>query len=195
VDAADDARRRLERDLHDGAQARLVNLGLALRLAKTRLADPREAGALLDEAIDELIATTDGLREFARGIHPVVLSEGGLAPALRALAARSLVPAELGELPSRRLPRRVEATVYFLVAEALTNVARYSDAGRVEIHLEASPRRVRVEVRDDGRGGADPALGSGLRGLADRVAALDGSLEVISPTGVGTTVRAEIPCA
>jgi PAS domain S-box-containing protein len=195
VDAADDARRRLERDLHDGAQARLVNLGLALRLAKTRLADPREAGVLLDEAIDELIATTDELREFARGIHPVVLSEGGLAPALRALAARSPVPAELGELPSRRLPRRVEATVYFLVAEALTNVARYSDAGRVEIHLEASPGRVRVEVRDDGRGGADPALGSGLRGLADRVAAVDGSLEVVSPAGVGTTVCAEIPCA
>jgi signal transduction histidine kinase len=194
VDAADDARRRLERDLHDGAQARLVSLSLALRLAKTKLADPREAGVLLDEAIDELVATTNELRELARGIHPAVLSEGGLEPALRALAARSRVPVELGELPSGRLPRRIEATVYFLVAEALTNVARYSDAAHVEIHLEASRGRVRVEVRDDGRGGADAALGSGLRGLADRVAAVDGTMKVTSPAGLGTTVCAEIPC-
>jgi PAS domain S-box-containing protein len=195
VDAADDARRRLERDLHDGAQARLVNLGLALRLARTRLGDPEAAAPLLDEAIEELGQTTAELREFARGIHPAVLSEGGLAPALRALAARSRVPVGLGELPPGRLPRRVEATVYLHVAEALTNVARYSGAGRVEIDLEASGQRVTIEVRDDGRGGADPALGSGLRGLADRVAAVDGSLEVLSPSGAGTTVRAVIPCA
>jgi PAS domain S-box-containing protein len=195
VDAADDARRRLERDLHDGAQARLVNLGLALRLARTRLADPEEAAPLLDEAIEELARATTELREFARGIHPAVLTEGGLVPALRALAARSRVPVGLGELAQSRLPRRVEATVYFLVAEALTNVARYSGARRVEIDLDACTERVTIEVRDDGQGGADPARGSGLRGLADRVAAVDGSFEIISPSGIGTTVRAVIPCA
>jgi PAS domain S-box-containing protein len=195
VDAADEARRRLERDLHDGAQARLVNLGLALRLARAKLEDPGEAGPFLDEAIDELVQATDELREFARGIHPAVLTEGGLAPALRFLASRSKVPVELGELPQRRVPKRVEATLYFVVSEALTNVARYSGARRVEIDVEAGDRRVSVEVRDDGRGGADSALGSGLRGLSDRVAALDGSFEVISPAGRGTTVRAVIPCA
>ncbi|HET7051275.1 MAG TPA: PAS domain S-box protein [Solirubrobacteraceae bacterium] len=193
VDAGDEARRRLERDLHDGAQARLVNLGLALRLARAKLEQPREAGPLLDEAIEELAQTTSELREFARGIHPAVLTEGGLAPALRALAARSRVPVQLGELPQFRVPSSVEATVYFLVAEALTNATRYSGADRVEINIDAAHQRVRVEVRDDGRGGADPAVGSGLRGLADRVAALDGSFEVLSPTGVGTTLRAVIP--
>jgi PAS domain S-box-containing protein len=195
VEAADDARRRLERDLHDGAQARLVNLGLALRLARAKLENPGEAGPLLDEAIEELAQTTNELREFARGIHPAVLTEGGLAPALKFLAARSAVPVQLGEPPQDRLPRQIEATVYFVAAEALTNVGRYSAARRVAIDVEADNQRVSVEVRDDGRGGADPARGSGLRGLADRVAALDGSFEVISPAGLGTTVRALIPCA
>jgi signal transduction histidine kinase len=193
--AADDERRRLERDLHDGAQARLVNLGLALRLARAKLKSPREAGPLLDAAIDELVQTTRELREFARGIHPAVLSEGGLAPALKSLAARSRVPVKLGASPNARMSRPVEATVYFLVAEALTNVARYSGAGRVEIDVETGEQRVTVEVRDNGRGGADPALGTGLRGLSDRVAALDGSFELLSPPGLGTTVRAVIPCA
>jgi signal transduction histidine kinase len=149
----------------------------------------------LDEAIEELAHATSELRTFARGIHPAVLSEGGLAPALRALAARARVPVRLGTLPPGRLPPRVEATAYFVVAEALTNVARYSEAERVEIDVAAGHERVSVEVRDDGRGGADPTRGSGLRGLADRVAALDGSFEVISPAGAGTTVRAVIPCA
>src|SRR5919204_2954066 len=174
VEATDEARRRLERDLHDGAQSRLVNLNLALRLARGKLDDPAEAGELLDEAIDELVATTHELREFARGIHPAVLSEGGLEPALATLVARSQVPVRLLEVPARGLPSRVEATSYFLVAEALTNMARYSQATRVELRLEEAEGRLLVEVRDDGRGGADPAKGSGLRGLADRVAALGG---------------------
>jgi PAS domain S-box-containing protein len=194
VDAADEARRRLERDLHDGAQARLVNLGLALRLARAKLHRAPDAGALLDEAIEELALATRELRELARGIHPAVLSEGGLAPALRALASRSCVPVRLAPLPESRLEPRVEATVYFLVAEALTNATRHSGAGRVEIGVEAGHRRVSVVVRDDGLGGAKEALGSGLRGLADRVVALDGSFEVLSPAGAGTTVRAVIPC-
>jgi PAS domain S-box-containing protein len=194
VEAADDARRRLERDLHDGAQARLVNLGLALRLARARLEHPQEAAPLLEQGIEELVQTTKELRELARGIHPAVLTEGGLAPALRSLTAGSRVRVKLGKLPPGRLPSRVEATVYFLVAEALTNVARYAGAARAEIDVRAGEDRVVVEVRDDGRGGADPALGSGLRGLADRLAALDGSFEVISPPGGGTTIRAAIPC-
>jgi signal transduction histidine kinase len=195
VEAADEARRRLERDLHDGAQARLVNLGLALRLTRAKLDDPQEAGVLLDEAIEELGQATNELREFARGIHPAVLTEGGIAPAIRALATRSAVPVKLGRLPAHRLPARVEATVYFAVAEALTNVARYSGAERAAIDVSVEERCVTVEVQDDGHGGADPSLGSGLRGLSDRVTALDGSFTVISPDGAGTTVRASIPCA
>jgi signal transduction histidine kinase len=184
----------LERDLHDGAQARLVNLGLALRLSRAKLHQPQEAEALLDEAIEELALATSELREFARGIHPAVLSEGGLGPALRALSARSRVPVRLAPLPERRLRPRVEATVYFMVAEALTNVTRYAGATRVDIDVQLRSERVTVEVRDDGRGGADPGRGSGLLGLADRVAAVDGLLEVLSPAGEGTTVRAVIPC-
>jgi PAS domain S-box-containing protein len=195
VDAADEARRRLERDLHDGAQARLVNLGLALRLARNKLEHPAEAGPLLDEAIDELEQATDELREFARGVHPGVLTDGGLAPALRALAERSHTAVRFGELPTARLPPRVEATVYFLVAEALANAARHSGAERIVVDVTAGGQGVTVEVCDNGRGGAELALGSGLRGLADRAAALGGSLEVISPAGKGTRVRAVIPCA
>jgi len=195
VDAADEARRRLEHDLHDGAQTRLANLGILLRLARGKLEPSGEAGALLDEAIDDLAETTRELRELARGIHPAILTQGGLDPALRALAARSRVRARLGAVPQRRMPQRVEATVYFVVAEALTNVTRYAEAERVEIDIEDGPKHVRVVIRDDGRGGADPAGGSGLRGLADRVAALEGSFEVTSPPGEGTTLHAVIPCA
>src|SRR5205085_3188982 len=128
---------------------------IALPLARARLDHEDEAAALLDEAVDELVETTQELREFARRIHPAVLTEGGLGPALRTLAARSPVPVRLGEVPARRLPRRVEATTYFLVAEALTNVARYSAATRVEVDVRAGDGAMLVEVRDDGRGGAD----------------------------------------
>jgi PAS domain S-box-containing protein len=195
VEAADAARHRLERDLHDGAQQRLVELALDLRLARARLdADPEQARELLDAALEDLAAATGELRELARGIHPAALTEGGLRPALEALAARSSVAVRLVAVPPARFSAAVEATAYFSVAEALTNAARHGGAGHVEVEAAQAGDRLRVEVRDDGRGGADPAAGSGLRGLADRAAALDGRLDVISPPGGGTVVRAELPC-
>jgi signal transduction histidine kinase len=195
VQAADDERRRLERDLHDGAQQRLVSLALNLRLARSKVdEDPAAAAELIDETAAELGEATDELRELARGLHPAVLSDRGLGPALEALAGRAPVPVALGDPPAERLPAPVESAAYFVVAEALTNVARYADASRAEVSVVRDNGRVEVEVRDDGVGGADPAAGSGLRGLADRVAALDGLLQVESRAGEGTTVRAVIPC-
>ena len=195
VEAADTERRRLERDLHDGAQQRLVNLGLTLRLARSRLGEEQaEAAGLVDEAIEQLSAATVELREFARGIHPAVLSDGGLGPALTSLVEGSRADVELVEAPEERLPPLVEATAYFLVAEALTNVARYAEASRTEVSATRRDGELVIEVRDDGRGGADPAGGSGLRGLADRVSALGGELEVVSPAGDGTVIRSRIPC-
>jgi PAS domain S-box-containing protein len=195
VEAADAARRRLERDLHDGAQQRLVELGLDLRMARARLDnDPEQAHELLDAALGDLDDATRELRELARGIHPAALTEGGLRPALEALAARSTLPSRLLAVPDERFASPVEATAYFTVAEGLTNAARYAGAQRVEIEATLMDGRLRVEVRDDGRGGADPAVGSGLRGLADRAAALDGELALISPPGGGTALRLELPC-
>jgi PAS domain S-box-containing protein len=195
VEAADAARRRLERDLHDGAQQRLVELALDLRMARSRFDDaPAQARELLDAALEDLDAATRELRELARGIHPAALTEGGLAPALRALAARCSVPARLVAVPDARFPAPVEATAYFTVAEALTNAARHAGATRVEIEISADGERLRVEVRDDGRGGARADGGSGLRGLADRAAALDGTLAVASPSGGGTALCVELPC-
>lgn len=194
VEAGVSARRRLERDLHDGAQQRLVELALDLRMARARLDDdPREARELLDAALDDLAAATAELRELARGIHPAALTEGGLKPALEALVARSSVPSRLVDVPDARFSPALEATAYFTVAEAVTNAARYADARRIEVEAVREAGRLRVEVRDDGRGGADPNGGSGLRGLADRLAALDGELQVISPPGEGTVLRAVIP--
>ena len=196
VEASYAARRQLERDLHDGAQQRLVALGLDLRLARGKLdSDPVAAAELLDASIAELGQATDELRELARGIHPAVLTDRGLGAALDALASRAPLPVELGDIPAERLPEPVEAAAYFVVAEALTNVARYADATHAAVTVARSNGRLLVEVRDDGVGGADPAAGSGLRGLADRVAALDGRLDVSSPPGSGTVVRAEVPCA
>jgi PAS domain S-box-containing protein len=196
IAAADAARRRLERDLHDGAQQRLVELALDLRMARARLDDqPEQARELLDAALGDLAQATRELRELARGIHPAALTEGGLRPALGALVDRSSVPARLVAVPDARFAAPVEATAYFTVAEGLTNAARYAAAQRVEVEAEHADGRLRVEVRDNGRGGADPTAGSGLRGLADRVAALDGALDVISPPGGGTLLRVEIPCA
>ena len=196
VRAADEARQRLERDLHDGAQQRLVGLALDLRLARSRMTNqPDEAARLLDEAADELAAATSELRELARGIHPAVLTEGGLEPALRTLVTRSSLPTALIVAKADRPAPPVEVTAYFTVAEALTNVARYADATEVEVELSYENGNLIVEVRDDGRGGADAAGGTGLRGLADRVIALDGRLDVHSPAGQGTIIRAEIPCA
>ena len=195
VEAADYERRRLERDLHDGAQQRLVTLALNLRLAQSKFeSDPEEAAALVEESAVGLGEATDELRELARGLHPAVLSDRGLGPALQALAGRAPVPVSLGEAPPDRLPPAVESAAYFVVAEALTNVARYADASKAEVSVSRTNGRVEVEVRDDGVGGADPGVGTGLRGLSDRVAALNGRLKVESPAGEGTVVRAVIPC-
>jgi PAS domain S-box-containing protein len=196
VKAADEARRELERDLHDGAQQRLVELALDLRMARARLDDePARAQELLDAALDDLAEATRELRELARGIHPAALTEGGLRPALEALVARSSVPSSLIAVPDARFAAPVEATAYFSVAEGLTNAARHAAATRVEVAVIRVDNSLRVEVRDNGRGGAGTGARSGLRGLADRVAALDGVVDVVSPTSGGTVLRVEIPCA
>jgi PAS domain S-box-containing protein len=196
VEAGDAERRRLERNLHDGAQQRLVSLSLSLRLAHARVkSDPEAAGALLSGASTELALALEELRELARGIHPAVLTDRGLGPALESLADRAPLPVELSEVPEERLPAPVEAAAFYVVAEALTNVAKYADASIVRVSIARTNGRAVVEVADDGCGGADPAKGSGLRGLVDRVSALDGTLSVDSPEGGGTRVRAEIPTA
>jgi len=195
VQAADEERRRLERDLHDGAQQRLIALQLNLKMATASLEDPEAARAMIDEAITELSEATAELRELARGIHPAILTDRGLDAAVTALAGRAPIPVELRALPRERLDAPIESTAYFVVAEALTNVARYSQATHAEVEIDRDNGRLVVEVRDDGIGGAEPQRGSGLRGLADRVAAVDGQLRVTSRPGAGTTVHAEIPCA
>jgi PAS domain S-box-containing protein len=194
VRAGDEARRKLERNLHDGAQQRLVSLSLALRLAHARLKDdPQEAERLLDGASEELAQALEELRELARGIHPAVLSERGLSAALEALAGRATLPVEFSA-PSDRLPPAVEAAAYYVISEALANIGKYAQASSVEVNVSRLNGRAIVEVADNGVGGADPTRGTGLRGLADRVEALDGFLRVESEPGVGTRIRAEIPC-
>ncbi|HEY7267611.1 MAG TPA: histidine kinase [Solirubrobacterales bacterium] len=193
VEAGYVARRKLERDLHDGAQQRLVGLALDLRLARERIEDdPRTAAAMLDEASAELSLATEELRELARGIHPAILSDRGLEAAVESLARRAPLPVEINASIEGRLPEPVEAAAYFVVAEALTNVVRHAGANRAGVGIRRDDGRLVVEVTDDGGGGADPA-GSGLRGLADRVAALDGRLRVEPSGGHGTIVRADIP--
>jgi signal transduction histidine kinase len=196
VDISMFERRRLERDLHDGAQQRLVALSLQLGMARRKVEDDTATGArLLDEARAELDRALEELRELARGIHPAVLTDRGLAPAVQALAARAPVPVDVEAMPNDRLPAAVEAAAYFVVAESLTNVAKYAQAEHASVRVGRQDGFAVVEVSDDGVGGADPAAGSGLRGLADRLAALDGRLEVHSPPGGGTVVRANIPCS
>jgi signal transduction histidine kinase len=194
VEAGTAERRRLERNLHDGAQQRLVALSLTMRLAQGKLRkDPDTAEQLLGGAQEELARALEELRELARGIHPAVLSDRGLAPALEALAGRSPVPVQLDGTPRERLPAAVEAAAYFVVAEALTNVVKYANASQARVCVSRANGHAVVEVADDGVGGADPGRGSGLRGLADRISALDGTLELRSPQGAGTLLRAEIP--
>ncbi len=196
VEAAYAERRRIERDLHDGTQQRLVSVALGLRLGRARLeTDPGAALELIDEAIDELAEATAELRELARGIHPAVLTQGGLRPALAALVERARTPSRLVEAPAERLPTSVESAAYFVVAEALTNVDRYAEATSAEVRAVRRDDRLVVEIADDGCGGADAAKGTGLRGLGDRVGALDGTLAVDSPAGGGTALRVELPCA
>jgi PAS domain S-box-containing protein len=194
VRAGDEARRKLERNLHDGAQQRLVSLSLALRLAHSRLKDdPAEAARLLESASEELAQALEELRELARGIHPAVLSERGLSAALETLAGRASLPVDV-TAPDDRLPPAVEAAAYYVISEALANIGKYAQASAVEVNVARLNGRAIVEVSDDGVGGADPTKGSGLRGLADRVEALDGTLAVVSEPGAGTRIRAEIPC-
>ena len=193
VRAGDDERRRLERDLHDGAQQRLLGIGMALRLLRTRVDGNEEAAALVDEAEAEAQSALCELRELARGIHPAILTDQGLDAAVRTLAERAPIPVEVSA-PSGRLPPHVETAVYFVVAEALANVAKHAHAGRGKVTIVSSPGCVTVEVEDDGVGGARLDGGSGLRGLVDRVGALDGRLLVDDRPGAGTRLRAEIPC-
>ena len=188
-------RRRLERDLHDGAQQRLVSMALNIRIARAKLnEDPLAADQLLETAGHELDSALEELRELARGIHPAVLTDRGLATALETLASRAPVPVELEELPDERLPEAVELAAYFVVAEGLTNVAKYANATHATVGIERQNGRLVVEVKDDGVGGANPENGTGLRGLADRIAVLEGGLEIDSERGRGTTLRAQIPC-
>ena len=193
VEAADDARRRIERDLHDGAQQRLVALALSLQLV-ARSAEPATAAALRG-CIEDLHTALAELRELARGLHPAVLTERGVPAALHALAARSPVPVVLDADLDGRLPAAHEAALYFVAAEALTNAAKYANASAVEVTLHGDGRWAEIAVADDGVGGARAEDGSGLRGLGDRVEALGGRLTLTSPRGHGTTVRARVPVA
>jgi signal transduction histidine kinase len=190
VEAGDAERRRLERNLHDGAQQRLVSLSINLRMAAR--AYP-EAGDALEAASAELAQALDDLRELARGIHPAILSQRGLEPALEALAVRAPVPVQLDFALGEPLPEPVEACAYYVVAEALTNACKYAQASAVDVRVFRDDGIAVVEVADDGVGGARRAVGGGLGGLADRVEALGGRLGLESPAGAGTTVRAEIP--
>jgi signal transduction histidine kinase len=196
VAAADETRRRIERDLHDGAQQRLVSLGLALQAAQTAV--PPQLAELegeLASVATGLASVQEDLQEMARGIHPAILARGGLGPALKTLARRCTVPVELDVRGSARLPERVEVAAYYLVAEALTNAAKHAHASFVHVDAEAAGRVLRLCVRDDGRGGADPVRGTGLVGLKDRVEALGGTITVHSPAGAGTSLNAEFPLA
>jgi signal transduction histidine kinase len=194
VEVGDAERRRLERNLHDGAQQRLVSVALQLGMVDGKLEnDPGTARDVLSAAQDDLARGLEELRELARGLHPVLLAERGLGPALHALLARAPVRVELAELPDERLTAPVEAAAYYVVAEAITNVAKYARASHARVSIRRSNGYVRVTVSDDGVGGADPAAGSGLRGLAARVEALGGRLDVDSPPERGTRIKAEIP--
>ncbi|MBN1529958.1 MAG: hypothetical protein JW895_12915 [Thermoleophilaceae bacterium] len=193
VDAGLEERRRLERNLHDGAQQRLVSMALKLRMARGRVKDDRATEQLLADAAAELDAALEELRELARGIHPAVLTDRGLDAALETLAHRAPIPVELEATPGERLPEAVEAAAYFVVAEALTNVAKYASASHATVRAVRDNGSVVVEVADDGVGGADPTKGSGLNGLADRLCSVDGNLEIMDARGGGTVVRAEIP--
>jgi signal transduction histidine kinase len=194
IAAADEERKRIERDLHDGAQQRMVAVAMTLSLAESRFAtDPGAAARLIAQAREEAQLAVKELRELARGIHPALLSDHGLGAALEALAARAPVPVQVTGVPAQKLHPDVEAAAYYVTAEALTNVAKYARADEASVDVSLEPECLRVAVRDDGVGGADPSTGTGLRGLRDRVDALDGHLELHSPPGEGTTVMVEIP--
>ena len=194
VAAADEARRRIERDLHDGAQQRLVSLGLALRAAEASV--PSDLPALkgqISDLVAGLTAVFTELREISRGIHPAILSKGGLGPALKALARRSAVPVDLTLGVDRRLPETTEVAAYYVVAEALTNAAKHAHASEVHVSAHTDGANLLLRIRDDGIGGTDAGKGSGLIGLTDRVEALGGHMQISSPTGSGTSLQVQIP--
>jgi signal transduction histidine kinase len=194
VAAADDARRRIERDLHDGAQQRLVSLSLEMRTAEASV--PPELHSFKDQIshlVTGLTGVSEDLQEISRGIHPAILSKGGLGPALKTLARRSAVPVELDLRVDRRLPVSVEVATYYVVAEALTNAAKHARASVVHLYAEAEDANLRLLIRDDGIGGADTANGSGLTGLVDRVEALGGQMTISSQPGRGTSLLVQIP--
>jgi signal transduction histidine kinase len=194
VAAADQARRRIERDLHDGTQQRLVSLVLDLRAAEAAMPPERpELRTQLAQVADGLTGALEELRELSRGIHPAILSEGGLPPALKALARRSAVPVELEVDVQGRLPEPVEAAGYYVVSEALAHAAKHAHASVAQVQAQAREGRLRLSVRDDGVGGATPERGSGLIGLADRVEALGGTIKVHSPAGQGTSLQVDLP--
>jgi PAS domain S-box-containing protein len=193
IAAADAARHRIERDLHDGAQQRLLVAALHLKAAERAMERNRDARPLLATARAELDAGMAELRELARGIHPTLLTMRGLIPAVEALTHRSTVPVELQDTLGRRLAPAIETALYYTVAEALTNVDRYAGATRATVRVRLDGDAVEVEIEDDGCGGADRARGSGLRGLEDRLASVGGVLEVASPVGKGTVLRARVP--
>jgi signal transduction histidine kinase len=194
VVAADQARRRFERNLHDGVQQRLVSLALRVRRIERRLpGEQSELKAALSETVQELNEATDEVREIAQGIHPAILTQGGLAPALRTLALRSSVPVEVVVEREERLPEPVEVAAYYVAAEALTNAVKHAAASRARVTLERQDGLVRLSVSDNGVGGADPTTGSGLTGIRDRVEALGGSLAVRSPLGQGTVLDVALP--
>jgi signal transduction histidine kinase len=194
VEATDAARRRIERDLHDGAQQQLVALALELRAAQTAV--PHELGehrAELARVVKGLNSVLDELREMALGIHPAVLAEGGLGPALKTLARRSSIPVELDLRAELRLPEPIEVAAYYVVSEALANTAKHARASVVHVAVEAEDSMLRVSIRDDGIGGADPDRGSGLLGLQDRAEAIGGTVCLQSPPGGGTSLHLELP--
>jgi signal transduction histidine kinase len=194
VAAADATRRQIERDLHDGAQQRLVSLGLELRATEAALpVGLDDVGAQIAATVRGLQDVVEGIQEISRGIHPAIVSRGGLGPAVRALARRSPVPVDLDLAGDRRLSEPVEVAAYYVVSEALTNVAKHADASVVSVTLTYDASKLRLTVADDGLGGADPGAGSGLVGLFDRIEVLGGTLDVVSPPGVGTTLTVELP--
>jgi signal transduction histidine kinase len=196
VAASDRARRNIERDLHDGVQQRLVSLALTLRGAQKRVPDALpELNAALAQAADGLVGVLAELQEIARGIHPAILSQGGLGPAVKTLARRSPVPVELDIRGVGRLPEPVEAAAYYVVAEALANVAKHARSSVAYVDVDVRGDALHLRVRDDGVGGADPARGSGLIGLNDRVAALGGTMQVDSRAGQGTSLVVSLPIA
>jgi signal transduction histidine kinase len=194
VSASDETRRRIERDLHDGAQQRLVSLGMGLRAAQ-KAVPPDNPGLKreLDGLADGIVEVLEELRKLSRGIHPAILSLGGLGPALKALARRSAVPVDLDIPRQASLPERVEVAAYFVISEALANTAKHAHAATARVRVELSDNVLKVQIRDDGVGGADPSRGSGLTGLTDRVEALGGRLDVSSHPGEGTQIKADLP--